>query len=111
MKLTPLDRNFTVSPQITVEELPLLKQSGYRAIVNNRPDGEEPGQPAAEDLRREAERLGLAYAHIRVTPGQPRDEDARALARILADADGPVLAFCRTGNRSAKLWELSRPQR
>ena len=108
MTITPLAPDFSVAPQIRPEDLGPLKQAGYRAVVNNRPDGEEPGQPRSAELRRAAELAGLLYAHIPIAPGRMTDEDARALRRVLAEAGGRVLAFCRTGSRSTKLWELAR---
>jgi sulfide:quinone oxidoreductase len=103
--ITRLTDRFSVSPQLFPEDLPLLKQSGYRAIVDNRPDGEEPGQPTSTRMREAAEQLGLRYFYIPVEPGQVTDEDARALRAALDEAEGPVLTFCRTGSRSTKLWE------
>ena len=110
MTITPLSTDFSVAPQIRPEDLRPLKQAGYRVIVNNRPDGEEPGQPRSAELRRAAELAGLRYAYIPVAPGGMTDDDAKALRRVLAEAGGRILAFCRTGSRSAKLWELARQQ-
>lgn len=110
MTITPLSPDFAVAPQIRPEDLGPLKRAGYAVIVNNRPDGEEPGQPRSGELRRAAELAGLHYAYIPIVPGQMTEKDAEALRRIMAEASGPVLAFCRTGNRSSKLWELARQQ-
>jgi len=110
MTITPLSPDYSVGPQIGPEDFGVLKRAGYRAVVNNRPDGEEPGQPRSADLRRAAELAGLRYAWIPIAPGRMTDEDAKALGLILAEAGGPVFAFCRTGNRSTKLWELARQQ-
>lgn len=107
---TDLTTNFSVAPQIRPEDLGPLKQAGYRVIVNNRPDGEEPDQPRSAELRRAAELAGLRYSHIPIAPGQMTDEDVQALRRVIAQASGRVLAFCRTGSRSTKLWELARQQ-
>ena len=108
MTITPLTPDFSVSPQLRPEDLPLAKEAGYRAIVNNRPDGEEPGQPTSDAMRSAAERLGLRYAYLPIPPGQFSAGQARALTRAIAEAGGPVLAFCRSGARSTKLWELAR---
>ena len=108
MKITRLDPLFSVAPQISPDDLTLLDQAGFRAVVNNRPDGEEAGQPSDGDLRREAHRLGLQYFHIPIVPGHMTDDDARALAEAIDQAGGPVLAFCRTGTRSTNLWKRSR---
>lgn len=107
MKIADLSPGFSVSPQIYPADLPLLKKAGYRAVINNRPDGEEAGQPTSAELRSAAINLGLDYRHIPIVPGQVTEAAACALAAALADASGPVLAFCRTGNRSIKLWEFA----
>ncbi len=107
MNLNHLSPDFAVSPQIQPEEVGRLAAAGFKGIVNNRPDGEEPGQPRSDDIEAEAKRHGLVYHHIPVVPGQATEADARAFAAALNDADGPVLAFCRTGNRSAGLWKTA----
>lgn len=107
MNITRLAPSYSVSPQIQPEEMAALKAAGFRCIVNNRPDHEEPGQPTSAVIEAAAGRLGLAYRFIPVEPGTLDDADALALSETVASAGGPVLAFCRTGNRSAKLWERS----
>ena len=107
MSIARLSPQFWVSPQVGPEELARIAASGVRAIVNNRPDGEAPDQPASLDLEAEAKRLGLAYTHIPIVPGQIDALQVRALERFLAETEGPVLAFCRTGTRSASLWALA----
>lgn len=102
-KLTP---SFSVSPQIEVADIAGIAASGFRAIVNNRPDDEGPDQPASATIEAEAKRLGLAYAHIPIVPGQMDDAQVHQLAQFIAAANGPVVAFCRTGTRSASLWAL-----
>ncbi len=108
MTVTRLDPAFSVSSQIFPDDLAGLKAAGFRCIVNNRPDGEEPGQPRSAEIEAEAKRLGLDYRHIPVVPGRMRDAESNALAETVAAADGPVFAFCRSGARSAQLWERSR---
>lgn len=75
-------------------------------IINNRPDGEEPGQPSASDSRSVAEGQELAYAHIPVTAGQISERQVRAFQEALSEAEGPVLAHCKTGTRSAMLYAI-----
>jgi sulfide:quinone oxidoreductase len=80
-------------------------------VINNRPDGEEPGQPGSDELAAAAEANGLVYRHIPVVPGQWQDEQIAAFADALADLPGPTLAFCRTGTRAATLWALQAARR
>lgn len=107
MAFTALDPGFSVSPQLRPDELRLALEAGFNMIVNNRPDGEEAGQPTSEELRAEALRLGLDYVHIPVKPGQMTDSDARELGELLAGPGRRLLAFCRTGARSTSLWKRS----
>lgn len=105
MDLNHLSPSFATAPQLQPDDVGRLAAAGFKGIINNRPDNEGPGQPGSEALEAEAKRHGLVYRHIPVVPGQATDADARAFAAALKAADGPVVAFCRTGNRAASLWK------
>lgn len=107
MDLIHLGPTFAVSPQIQPADIGRLAAAGFKGIINNRPDGEEPDQTRSDELEAEARRHGLLYRHIPVVPGQATDADARAFAAVLNEAAGPVLGFCRTGKRAAALWEAA----
>lgn len=95
-----------VSTQGTVADLAKAKAAGVTAIINNRPDGEEPGQPSAAENAAAAADLGLGYSHIPVAPGQYALDEVRAFQAAMTAADGPVLAHCKTGTRSASLYAI-----
>ena len=95
---------FAVAPQIRPEDVAGLGER-FRTLVNNRPDGEEPGQPSSAEMADAAAAAGLAYHHIPVV-GQPTTEQVRAVGAVLRDSPGPVLAFCRTGTRCIVTWAL-----
>ena len=97
----------SVAPQIDPADIPAIKAAGFAAIVNNRPDDEEPGQPSGAAIRAAAEAVGLAYAEIPVTHAGFSHPQLDAMAAALAEADGPVLAYCRSGTRSCNLWALA----
>lgn len=107
MDLTRLSDQLATGPQVRPEQLREIAASGFVGVINNRPDGEAPDQPNSLELEAEAKRVGLAYWHVPVVPGAMTDSNIRAFAAALGEADGPVLAFCRTGNRSAALWKAS----
>ncbi len=107
METTRLSEQLATSPQVRPEDLREIAASGFVGIINNRPDAEAPEQPSSLELEVEAQRVGLAYWHIPVVPGVMTDKDVCAFAAALGEADGPVLAFCRTGNRSTTLWKAS----
>jgi len=102
-----VDENITVAPQIAPEDLAAIAEEGFRVVVNNRPDGEEGAQPNSGDIRAAAERAGLRYEFIPVTHAGFSGNQVEAMAEVLRRAEGPVLAFCRSGTRSAHLWALA----
>lgn len=105
--IRPLNDAVAVSPQITPDDIPAIKAAGYVLVVNNRPDGEEPGQPTGASIRAAAQAAGLAYAEVPVTGAGFGHPQLDAMADALRGADGPVLAYCRSGTRSCNLWALA----
>lgn len=102
-----IDDQISVAPQILPEDIPALAAAGFTYVINNRPDDEEPGQPAGAAIGRAAAAAGLGYAAIPVTPGGFSSQQVEAMAKTLKEANGPVLAFCRSGTRSCNLWALA----
>jgi uncharacterized protein (TIGR01244 family) len=105
--IRPLNESVAVAPQIRPEDVPALARAGYVLIVNNRPDDEEPDQPSGDAIRAAAEAAGLAYTAIPVTHAGFSHPQLDAMADALRQADGPVLAYCRSGTRSCNLWALA----
>ncbi|MGS1015899.1 TIGR01244 family sulfur transferase [Allosphingosinicella humi] len=105
MELTRLSDQLATAPQVRRENLREIAASGFVGVINNRPDAEAPDQPSSLELEVEAKRVGLAYWHVPVVPGAMTDKEVHAFAAALDEANGPVLAFCRTGNRSTALWK------
>lgn len=102
-----LDARTYVGGQIRPEDLPEIARAGVRTIISNRPDGEEPGQPTADELSRAAQALGLAYHHIPIAGGLP-EAAITDMADALQTSPGPALAFCKSGTRSTYLWAVAR---
>ena len=101
----------TVSGQLGLDDFEALARHGVRLVINNRPDGEAPGQPTASEAADAAARAGLAYRHLPVTFGTLRSGDIEDFGAVLAEADGPVHTHCASGLRSANLWALDRIRR
>ena len=106
MHIRKIDERISVSPQIDPADVTELAAQGFAAIVNNRPDGEEAGQPEGEPIRLVAETMGMAYTAIPVAGGFSHAQIDEMRAALDA-ATGPVLAFCRSGTRSTNLWALA----
>lgn len=97
--------DLSVSPQIALEDLARAKAEGFKLVINNRPDGEDPSQPTSAEVEAAARALGLDYVHIPVRGG-PTPDQVEANRLAVEQAGGPVLAFCRSGTRSIVTWSL-----
>lgn len=106
MRTTQLTDALTISPQLAPDDFATLAARGVRLVVNNRPDGEEPGQLPAAEAARIAAAHGIGYRHIPVTLAGLSEGDVAQFRQALREADGPVHAHCRTGARSATLYVL-----
>ncbi|MBP8231659.1 MAG: TIGR01244 family phosphatase [Rhizorhabdus sp.] len=103
-----IDDSISVAPQISVEDVAAAAAQGFRMVINNRPEQEEPGQPSGDEIREAARAAGLAYVAIPITHGGFSLNQVEAMRDALAKAGGPVLAFCRSGTRSTFVWALAR---
>ncbi|MDE4144803.1 TIGR01244 family sulfur transferase [Phaeobacter gallaeciensis] len=111
MDFKTLTSGLSVSPQITIADLPAIRDAGYRAIICNRPDGEGADQPTFDEIQAAAEKLGLEARYLPIVSGKVSDADAAGFGAALTELPGPVLAYCRSGTRSATLWSLSQADR
>jgi len=103
-----LDPSISVFGQIEPEDVAAAKEQGFTAIINNRPENEQPGQPTGAEIEAAAKAAGLDYVAIPVDHSGFNPGQVAAMADALEKAQGPVLAFCRSGTRSTFLWALAR---
>ena len=105
--IRPVTDRFAVAPQITTDDIATVAALGYTLVINNRPDGEAPGQPTAAEMAQAAADAGLDYVHIPVI-GMATPAQVEAIRAAIDDHDGKVLAYCRSGTRSITAWSLGR---
>ncbi|WP_391483341.1 TIGR01244 family sulfur transferase [Nereida sp. NH-UV-3] len=106
MKLNKITEKTTVSAQISAVDIDAINEAGIRAIICNRPDGEGADQPSFEEIASAAQMVGIETRCVPVQSGMVSDTDVDAFSNALKDLPRPVLAYCRTGMRSATLWSL-----
>jgi uncharacterized protein (TIGR01244 family) len=106
-----MPRIMTISPRFAVagalvpEDFAAIARMGFHAVLSNRPDGEEAGQLTAEQEARLAAAAGLVYRHVPATKLDVLSQGViEGMADALSDVDGPVLAHCKSGMRSAIIW-------
>lgn len=103
-----VNSTFSVAGQLTVDDIAAVAEQGFATLINNRPDGEGgSAQPLNRDIEQAALAAGLHYVYLPVIAGAITPAQALAMRETLATAPAPVLAFCRSGTRSAQLYTLA----
>ncbi len=103
-----IDSDYAVAGQLAPEHMKQLADAGFRCVINNRPDGEEAGQPGAAQMQAAAEAAGLQYLYLPVGAAHPVEAAAAVLKQELAKLPRPILAYCRSGARSTNLYGLAK---
>ena len=107
-QLQQLSADVCVAPQLDADAMAWAAQNGFKSVVNNRPDYEGgPDQPTSAVIEAAAKTAGLHYAWLPVLPAVQTPEDIARFKALLAELPKPVLAFCRTGTRSGKLYRAA----
>lgn len=97
--------SLSVSPQVDPADMARAAAEGFVLVINNRPDGEDPGQPTSAAVEAAARAAGMDYLYVPVRGG-PTPEQVEVVRAAVESAVGPVLAFCRSGTRSIVTWSI-----
>ena len=111
MEIKTINAEISVAPQITPDEVQQLADQGFRALICNRPDGEAADQPNFSEIEAAAKKAGLEIRNLPIVSGKVSDQDAADFGAAMQELPRPILAYCRTGTRSATLWSLSQANR
>ena len=104
-QLQQLDDDISVAPQLDPAAMEWAAGAGFKSVVNNRPDFEGgPNQPTSAAIEAAALAAGLRYVHLPVHPAVQSLQDVERFAALLSELPKPLLAFCRSGARSGKLY-------
>lgn len=106
MEYRQISEDYSVSGQIQPEEVAAIKAAGFKSVICNRPDDEQPGQPSADSVKAAVEAAGLGFRYIPVVSGQITAENVEDQAEALDELEGPVFAYCRSGARCTNLYGL-----
>lgn len=111
MDIRPITPDYAVSPQIDLADLATIKAAGYRTIIDNRPDGEIPPHLHTAAMQAAAEALGLTFVANPVIGGAMTPANVATQTAAMAASNGPVFAYCASGNRSSVVWALAQAGR
>ena len=106
MDIRPLTPHYAVSPQISPEDLPLIAEAGFSAVICNRPDAENPPEWHAAAMAEAAQAAGLQFHNLPLTHQTMTPENVARQRDLIDAAIGPVLAYCASGTRSSVIWSL-----
>jgi uncharacterized protein (TIGR01244 family) len=108
-QIQQLSADVCVAPQLEPSAMAWAAQNGFKSVVNNRPDFEGgPTQPTSAAMEEAAKAAGLQYAFLPVNGAYQSPEEIAKFAELLAALPKPVLAFCRSGARSTKLYNAAK---
>ncbi|UTO28055.1 TIGR01244 family sulfur transferase [Bartonella harrusi] len=107
MNLQQIGPDIFTSGQISVENIKTLAQAGFKTIICNRPDQEDPDQPDFSIIKAAAQEYGITAYHIPIVPPSIKKTDIETMKTILETASTPLLAYCYKGTRSLHLYRLA----
>jgi len=108
LTLHAIAHDVCVAPQLTPEAMAEAARMGFRSVINNRPDFEHgPDQPTHAAIEAAAHAAGIEYRFLPVHSVHHSAEQVAACAQLLAELPRPLLLFCRSGARSAKLYQAA----
>ncbi len=106
--LQPLSAHVSAAPQLEAAAMALVAQAGFKSVINNRPDHEGGAdQPTSAAIEAAALAAGLSYRHLPVAPGYQSPDEIARFRELIDTLPKPILAFCRTGTRSGKLFQAA----
>jgi uncharacterized protein (TIGR01244 family) len=112
LPFSPVAPDVCVAPQLAPEHMAEAARAGFRSVINNRPDFEGgPRQPTNEAIEQAARAAGLEYRFLPVQSAYQTPDEIAAFARLMDELPRPVLVFCRSGARSARLYMQARAAR
>lgn len=107
MDIRPITDSYAVSPQIAPEDVAAIRAAGFTTVICNRPDMEIPPELHAAEMRAAVEAEGMTFIENPLSHGNLTMDIVALQGKTIAEATGPVLAYCASGNRCSVLWALS----
>ena len=110
MDIRELSPRYSVSPQISTQDIPAIADAGFRRIICNRPDAEVPPSHQAGVIGQAARDAGLDFEILELTHQTMTPENIARQGALIEEAGGPVLAYCASGTRCSVVWALGQAE-
>lgn len=106
MEIRPLSPRYSVSPQVSAEDIPAMVEAGITLLICNRPDEEVPPSHQAAAIGQAAQAAGLRFEILPLTHQTMTPDNVARQSALIDGAKGPVLAYCASGTRCSVVWAL-----
>jgi uncharacterized protein (TIGR01244 family) len=104
-KITYITPGFAVTGALQPADVAEAAALGFRSILSNLPDGESAAYPSSAEEAALARAAGLGFRHVPTTKFEVfSDRVVEGVAAAIAELEGPILAHCASGLRSALAW-------
>ncbi|WP_224815187.1 TIGR01244 family sulfur transferase [Hasllibacter sp. MH4015] len=104
MDLRQITDTYSVTPQIAPSDVAALAAMGVKTLICNRPDMENPPELQAAAIQAQAEAHGIAYVYNPFQGHTMTQDHVDEQADAIEGSEGPVVAYCASGNRSTVVW-------
>ena len=105
-----LTSTVSVTGQMTTSKFQQLIQQGFKSVIVNRPDQETGNNVTVSQLRSIAEKSQVSVIYQPVVSGQISQANIEEFARYYNELPKPILMVCRSGTRSAALFNQAKIQ-
>jgi sulfide:quinone oxidoreductase len=104
-KVAYLNPHFAVTGVLQAADFRQIADLGFKSVLSNLPDGESNSYLSASEEAELANSAGLGFRHVPAIKSEVLgDRVVDAVGQALAQLEGPVLAHCASGIRSAIAW-------
>ena len=105
MDITQLSTKYSSTGQITLNDLKIIKELGFKTIICFRPQTEDTeNQINQEDLKNEALKHNLVFLNIPVIPGNITPENVATFTQEMSSQQTPILGYCKSGGRAKGIY-------
>ena len=107
MHINRLSPDYSVAPQIVIEDVATIVTAGFKSVICNRPDQENPVPCQIDAIKAVALAAGLEFAENVFDSDSFGSDKVERQTELLKQMPGPVLAYCASGNRCSVIWAFS----
>ncbi len=107
MQINYLSPDYSVAPQIAVADVGIIAEAGFKSVICNRPDQENPETHQIAAIKAEVIAAGLEFAENVFDPSTFGPDKIQRQSELLQKLPSPVLAYCASGTRCSIVWAFA----